>query len=201
MSSVPGGRGAADVRVLGCGAPNGRPRLKSIGAGKSDGLGGGGRFGGGFGAGGGRSIGAFSTGGGGGGASTVDGTGTGGAAGAGAGGGGGGGGIGGSGKGCCSRTGGACSLGEACGDGSGSVGPSFRPLSNTIVTGEGGGSHSSLPFRFSVTSSTTRIARWRASDTVQARLKNEPRRLKRRLAGVRRRLEPISRMETSLSAP
>ena len=48
--------------------------------------------------------------------------------------------------------------GVACNAGSGSVGPLLRPLSNTIVTAEGGGSSSGLPSRRIVTSSSKPIA-------------------------------------------
>ena len=137
------------VRASDGDAGGGVPKLKFVGAGKSDGFGGAdGRGAGptasdGPGCFGGCRTGFCSAACGGGDTST------GGAAGAG--------GNGGVGSGV-SSDGGVCNDGGAdgvaCNAGSGSVGPLLRPLSNTIVTEEGGGSNSGLPSRRIVTSSS-----------------------------------------------
>lgn len=209
---------------------SGFPKLKFIGAEKPDGFGetacfGGGRTGGGFGTGdglttgGGRGMGtrssvdgATSTGGAGGdgaGASTGgtggDGAGgsTGGAGGDGAGGGGstGTGGTGGIGSGTASAGGVAGTDGLACNEGFGRVGPLFRPLSNSIVTAEGGGNCSGLSSRRILTSNRTPIATCSSSEIRTARRIRHgwPRGGRRKNAFPRR--DPLNSMPRVLSAP
>jgi hypothetical protein len=59
--------------------------------------------------------------------------------------------------------------GVVCNSGFGSVGPVFRPLSNSIVTVEGGGNNSGLPSCRMVTSNSTPIAMWINSEIRAAR--------------------------------
>jgi hypothetical protein len=91
--------------------------------------------------------------------------------------------------------------GVVCNSGFGSVGPVFRPLSNSIVTAEGGGNNSGLPSRRMVTSNITPIAMWISSEIRAARRS----RLDRRRGGgpesasVRR--NPLSGIAGFLSVP
>jgi hypothetical protein len=66
--------------------------------------------------------------------------------------------------------------GTACNPGSGSVGPSFRPVSNSIVTADGGGKSSDLSCRRNVTSNSTPIPMWISSDIATASLIRRARR-------------------------
>jgi hypothetical protein len=230
MSIVPGICTVDGDRAADRDAAFGLPKLKSVGAGNADELGGairraGGRTGNGFGAagglasggdgigarngltrGGGNGSGACSVGAGatvaGGGVSTDGGAST-GAGGGGAGGGGAGlagsgadgdgsgtgggvvaGGAGGAGVGTtcvggvtgvgASVAGGADGI--ACRLGFGSVGPLFRPLSNSIVTSDGGGSCSGVGSRRIVSSSRRPIATWTSSEISAASLIRQGRR-------------------------
>jgi hypothetical protein len=206
------------------------PKVKFIGAGKSDGFGGagclgGGRTAGGRGgsltAGGGGGTGACSAGGAGGGGRTS----ACGAAGAGSGGGGGsagagsggvgtargggagdsaGGGKGGVGSGIFS-TGGEGGTGGVEGvawrSGFGSVGPFFRPLSNSMVTAEGGGSNSGFPSCRIVTSNRTPIATWISREIRTARRIRLDWRRDRRTEIAPMRRDPVSGMPKILSVP
>lgn len=58
--------------------------------------------------------------------------------------------------------------GVACKLGFGSVGPLFRPVSNSIVTSDGGGNCSDVGARRIVTSSNRPIATWTSSETSTA---------------------------------
>jgi hypothetical protein len=76
-----------------------------------------------------------------------------------------------------SGTGAGGTAGTACSPGSGSVGPAFRPVSNSIVTADGGGKSSDFSCRRNVTSSSTPIPMWISSDIAAA---SPIRRLRRR---------------------
>jgi hypothetical protein len=206
------------------------PKLKFIGAGKSDGLGGascrvGRRSGDGFGAGAGF-AGAGCRAGGGGAGSPVDagggGVGSGGAVGAGgvgaggvgaggvgaggvgaggvgAGGVGGSGGVGSGEGGDRGVSGDGVADGMVCRSGSGTVGPWRRPLSNTIVTGAGGGSCSSDGFPRIVTSSNTATMPWISREIRVASRIRHGRRRGGRAANASNRLAPFNGMRRSLS--
>ena len=78
--------------------------------------------------------------------------------------------------------------GVGCGLGSGSVGPFRRPLSNTMVTGAGGGSISSRSSCRIVTSRSTPITIWISSDSapeIPIRQRRRGREVPRRTGAIR----------------
>jgi hypothetical protein len=67
-------------------------------------------------------------------------------------------------------------------------------VSNSIVTGAGGGSNSSVPFRLIVTSSSTAITAWMSSEISTASRSRRDRRRGERFASASIRREPFSGM-------